>query len=109
MAYSVVGDGELLLEWCELLLEWCELLLEWCELLLKNIHTIPTAIHTIPTAVHTIPTAIHTNPKQFTITNNRISQEQLWNAINIAVIVFYFWIYNVFLDLTWYFCNHVLC
>ena len=24
LAYSVVGDGELLLEWCELLLEWCE-------------------------------------------------------------------------------------
>ena len=45
----------------------------------------------------------------YTINNNRISQQQLWNAINIAVIVLYFWIYNVFLDLTWYFCNHVLC
>ena len=47
--------------------------------------------------------------QQLTITNNRISQEQLWNTINIAVIAFYFWIYNVFLGLTWYFCNHVLC
>ena len=26
----------------------------------------------------------------------------------LAVIVLYFWIYNVFLYLTWYFCNHIV-
>ena len=47
--------------------------------------------------------------QESTINNNRISQQQLWNAINIAVIVLYFWIYNVFLDLTLYFCNNLWC
>ena len=44
--------------------------------------------------------------QKFTISNNRISQQQLWNAINIAVIVLYF---GFTMYLTWYFCNHVLC
>ena len=36
--------------------------------------------------------------------NNRISHPQLLNAISIAIIVLYSWIYR---DLTWYFCNHI--
>ena len=36
--------------------------------------------------IHTIPTGTHC--------------QQLWNVIIIAVIVLYFWICNVFLDLT---------
>ena len=36
--------------------------------------------------------------------NNRISHPQLLNAISIAIIVLYSWIYS---DLTWYFCNHI--
>ena len=39
--------------------------------------------------IPTIPTGIHC--------------QQLWNVIIIAVIVLYFWICNVFLDLSWYF------
>ena len=42
--------------------------------------------------MHTIPSGVHC--------------QQLWNAIIIAVIVLYFRICNVFLDLTWYLCNH---
>ena len=44
--------------------------------------------------IHTIPTEIHC--------------KQIWNVIIIAVIVLYFWICNVFLDLSWYFCNHIV-
>ena len=40
--------------------------------------------------------------------NNRISYQQLWNVIITAIIVLYFWIYNVFLDLTWHFCNNIV-
>ena len=44
----------------------------------------------------------------FTINNNRISQQQLWNVIITAIFVLYFWIYNVFLDFTQHFGNHAL-
>ena len=30
------------------------------------------------------------------------------NVIITAAIILCFWIYNVFLDLTWYFCNHIV-
>ena len=46
--------------------------------------------------------------QEFTINNNRLSHPQLWNVIITAVIVLYFWIYNVFLDLTLYFYNHIV-
>ena len=46
------------------------------------------------TKYYIIPTGIHC--------------KQLWNVIIIAVIVLYFWICNVFLDLSWYFCNHIV-
>ena len=39
---------------------------------------------------------------EFTISRNRTSEQQLWNVIIIAVIVF--WIYNVFLDFNIVFC-----
>ena len=44
--------------------------------------------------------------QEFNINNNRISHQKLWIVIIIAIIVLYFWIYYVFLDLTWCFCNH---
>ena len=38
--------------------------------------------------------------QEFTINNNsRISQQHIWNIIIIAVIVLYFWNYNILLDL----------
>ena len=44
---------------------------------------------------------IHTILQEFIINNNRISHQQLRNIISTAVIVLYFWIYNVFCGLTW--------
>ena len=49
--------------------------------------------------IHTIPTRIHHQQQK--------SQQKPWNVINNAVIVL-FWIYNVFLDLTWYYCDHIV-
>ena len=34
--------------------------------------------------------------------------QKLWKVISIAIIVLYFWIYSVFLDLTYCFCNHIV-
>ena len=63
-----------------------------------------------PAVVHNLLwlTKIFTPFHRNSPSTNKISHQQLWNVIIIAVIVLYFWIYNVLLDLTWYYCNHIV-
>ena len=52
--------------------------------------------------IHTTPTGIHHQQQQ------QQHQPTTQQCNYSATLAPYFWIYNVFIDLAWYFCNHVL-
>ena len=57
---------------------------------------------------HNTINSTHEHVQPSLINKHRVSHKQIWNVIITAVIVLYFLDFNILLDLTWYFYNHVV-